>query len=154
MPERSQIAQPDSLDRLLVQVCRLHYARAHTLFDTIGVYRGQPPVLEALWERDGLTHSELAARLHVTQATMTRMIQRMEIAGFLARRPDPGDRRVSRVYLTKAGRAIRAEIERVFRTIEADTFAGFSADERGVLRQYLSRMRENLARAAGEAAAP
>lgn len=141
--------QPDSPDHLLAQVCRLHHARAHTLFESIGLGRGQPPVLRSLWEQDGQTHSELAARLRVTPATMTRLLQRMEIAGFVERRPDPDDDRVSRVYLTRAGRAIRSKIEQVFSAMEADTFAGFDDAERAGAGQYLARIRDNLVRAAG-----
>src|SRR5450759_2408007 len=59
--------------------------RAHTVFEAIGVYRAQPLVLDALWQHDGQTHSELATRLHVKPATITRMVQRMDHAGFLSR---------------------------------------------------------------------
>ncbi len=140
---------PDSLNHLLWQVCRLNHARAHHLFDALGVYRGQPPLLEALWERDGQTHSDLAAHLHVTPATMSRMIQRMEKAGFVVRKPDPADRRVSRVYLTQAGRDIRSAIAQAIRTIEADTFEGFTVEERVLLRRFLQQVRDNLIRVVG-----
>lgn len=140
---------PDSLNHLLWQVCRLNHARAHQLFDAIGVYRGQPPLLEALWEQDGLTHSELAVRLHVTPATMSRMIRRMEKAGLVARKPDPADRRVSCVHLTQAGRDIRSAIVRAIRVIEADTFAGFNDEERALLRRLLEQVRDNLIRVVG-----
>jgi hypothetical protein len=46
--EMSQQPKPESLDFLLVQICRLHHARAHTLLEEFGLYRGQPPVLYAL----------------------------------------------------------------------------------------------------------
>ncbi len=140
----------EPLDLLLGQVSRLHFTRAHTLLETLGLYRGQPPVLWALWEQEGLTHTALAERLHVTPATMTKMLQRMEKAGFLVRRPDAEDQRVSRVYLTKAGRAIQTKVQSVWRTMETETFAEFSAQERDTLRGFLLRIRENLMQATGE----
>jgi len=136
----------DSIDYLLAQVCRLHHARVHGLLEGIGVYRGQPPVLFMLWEKEGRTHSELAKRIHVQPATMTKMIQRMERAGFVERRSDPDDERVSRVYLTDAGHAIRAEMQEIFQGLEQEALAGFSADERDSLRQLLSKIRDNLLR--------
>jgi DNA-binding MarR family transcriptional regulator len=132
----------------LGQVCRLHHARAHTLLEEIGLYRGQPPVLHALWEQDGLTHSELAARLYVQPATVTKMIQRMEKTGFVARRDDPADQRVSRVYLTDVGWAIRAQVKQVWRTLEEETFDGFTLEERVLLRRFFLHVRENLLRVA------
>lgn len=143
------LEESTSLDLLLAQVSRLYHLRAHQHLEAIGLYRGQPPVLRALWERDGQTHKELAGRLHVTPATMTRMVQRMEKAGFLTRRPDPEDQRISRVYLSEAGRAVESALREVTRSIEAEAFAGLDEDERALLRRLLSRVRENLVEATG-----
>jgi len=139
--------EPESLDYLFAQVSKLHHTRAHTLLDALGLYRGQPPLLHALWERDGRTHTELAQRLQVQPATITKMIQRMEKTGFVECRPDAEDQRVSRVYLTPVGRGIESDVRNTWRTLEEETFAGLTAEERGLLRRMLSRMRENLTRA-------
>ena len=140
----SQQPKSESIDFLLAQICRLHHARAHTLLEELGLYRGQPPVLFALWEQEGATHGELAARLHVKPATITKMLKRMEKAGFVERRSDPADQRVSRVYLTDAGRSIRNEVEQVWCTLEDETFVGFSPEERMLLRRFFLQMRDNL----------
>jgi DNA-binding MarR family transcriptional regulator len=134
----------ESLDFLLAQVCRLHHSRARTLLEGFGLFRGQPPLLFALWEKEGLTHSELAEHLHVQPATITKMIKRMERAGFVERSQDAEDQRVSRVYLTDAGRNIRDAVEGVLRKLEEQTFAGFSSEERALLDQFLLRIRNNL----------
>ena len=68
----------------------------------------------------------------------------MERAGFVERRSDPDDERVSRVYLTGTGRAIQAEMQEIFRGLEQEALAGFSADEQMLLRQLLSKIRDNL----------
>ena len=138
--------EPESIDYLLAQICRLHHARAHVLLEEIGLYRGQPPVLRALWEEEGRTHSELAARLYVQPATITKMIQRMERAGFVECREDPEDQRVSRVYLTEAGRAIREDVQQVWRALEGETFEGFSVEERAVIHRFFVQVRDNLMR--------
>lgn len=138
--------QPDSgsLNLLLIEVCKLHYANSRELLEQLGLYRGQPPVLQALDRQEGLSHSELARQLHVRPATITQMIKRMEQAGFVQRRRDAEDERISRVYLTDLGRAIQGDLERVLATIEAGTFAGFNHTEREQAAQFLSRMRHNL----------
>ena len=145
-----QVKEEESLGHLIALVCRLHHSRARTLLHSLGLYRGQPPVLHALWEKEGLTHSDLAARMHVTPATITKMIQRMEKAGFIERRPDPEDQRVSRVYLTDAGGAIQAEVHQVFRALEDESFAGFTPEERVLLRRFLIQIYDNLTNATGE----
>jgi DNA-binding MarR family transcriptional regulator len=142
-------AEAESLDSLFAQTCRLKHARIHTLLEALGLYRGQPSVLQALWEQEGLMHTELARRLQVQPATITRMLQRMERSGFVKRRPDPDDQRVSRVYLTEAGRAVRADVQQVWRRLEEEAFAGFTLEERVLLRRSFLHIRENLLRVTG-----
>jgi DNA-binding MarR family transcriptional regulator len=142
-------AEAESLDSLFAQICRLKHARIHTLLEALGLYRGQPSVLQALWEQEGLMHTELARRVQVQPATITKMLQRMEKTGFVERRPDPDDHRVSRVYLTEAGRAVRADVQQVWRRLEEEAFAGLTHDEQIMLRRLFLHIRENLNRVTG-----
>ncbi|MBN1874502.1 MAG: MarR family transcriptional regulator [Anaerolineae bacterium] len=145
----SSAAESEPLDFLLAQICKLHRARAHTLLEELGLYHGQPPMLFALWDQDGQTHRELAERLHVQAATTTKMVQRMEKVGFVERRADPEDQRVSRVYLTDTGRAIKEDVQQVWRRTEEETFSGFTLEEHVLLRRFFLHMRENLLRVNG-----
>ena len=142
--------EPQTMDFLLATVARLHHYRVHELVEGLGLYRGQPPLLYELWKQDGRTHSDLAAKMQITPATITRMIQRMEKAGFVQRRPDEHDQRVSRVYLTEDGRAVQSELQAVFDRLERETFAGFDEQELVVLRGFLSRIRAKLQTVTGE----
>ena len=65
-------------------------------------------------------------------------------AGFVERRSDPRDERVSRVYLTDRGRAIRSEVEAVWTALEAETFAGVAEGDRDRLGAILLHVRQNL----------
>jgi DNA-binding MarR family transcriptional regulator len=140
----SETSRPESLDALFAQICKLKHARIHTLLEGLGLYRGQPPVLQALWEQEGLMHTELARRLRVQPATITKMLKRMEKAGFIERRPDLEDQRVSRVYLTHAGRSVRTGVQHVWRQLEDEAFAGFTSEERALLRRFFLQIRANL----------
>ena len=73
---------------VFARTCKLFRARAHALLGEIGLCRGQPFVLHALWEEEGIPHSVLAGRLNVTPATVTNMLKRMEKAGLVQRRQD------------------------------------------------------------------
>jgi DNA-binding MarR family transcriptional regulator len=132
------------LDALIVQICRRHHRRAHDLLETLGLYRGQPRLLHVLWDREGCTHSELAERIHVRPATITKMLSRMEEAGFVERRKDPEDHRISRVYLTAAGRDIQERVHQVWQQLEREALAGFTPDERTLLQGFLTRIRDNF----------
>jgi DNA-binding MarR family transcriptional regulator len=135
---------PERTGHLLNKICGLRHRRMHELLDTLGLYRGQPSVLNALWSEDGMTHSQLADRLSKSPATITKTIKRMEKAGFVERRHDPRDERLSRVYLTDAGRDIKASVEEVWRAFEEQAFAGLSEEELAVFRDLLWRICQNI----------
>ena len=85
-----------------------------------GLYAGQDGVILALSEAGGLTAGALAARLGVKAPTMTRTIGRLEAQGFVARRPDEADGRLTVVHLTEAGRASVNHITEAARLSEKD----------------------------------
>ena len=72
------------------------------------------------------------------------MLQRMERAGLIERRPDPEDARVSLVYLTERGRALEQPVLEVWKQLEAQTVAGLSATEQALLRRLLMQVSANL----------
>ena len=146
----SENIMPETMDFILATICHLHHSRAHQLFESLGLYRGQPPVLKALWEQEGLSQTELAERLHNSAATTTKMLQRMEKSGFIQRLADSSDQRVMRVYLTDTGRAVQNQVETTFKTMDTETFCNLSVEERKLLRGYLLRVRDNLIHATGE----
>jgi DNA-binding MarR family transcriptional regulator len=79
-----------------------------------GLYAGQDGVVLALAEEDGLTPGQLAAKLGVKAPTITRTIGRMEAQGFVERRPDETDGRLTKVHLTEIG---RQTVERIGQSI-------------------------------------
>src|SRR5512134_105711 len=130
--------ESQDLGRLLVSVCRLHHTRADQSMDRIGLYRGQAILLMILSHVDGITHSEIAAKLEISPAATTKVIKRMEQAGYVQRQTDPVDERVSRVYLLDPGRAIIAEIHRTFAEMDRAMLAGLAEAELEQLRDLLT----------------
>lgn len=71
----------------------------------------QYAILKLLWEADGQTGAELSARLVTDSATMTGLMDRMEVSGLLERRTDDGDRRIQLLFLTKQGKALQKPLD-------------------------------------------
>jgi MarR family transcriptional regulator, organic hydroperoxide resistance regulator len=61
-------------------------------------------VLAALDADDASSHRDIAARLGLSPATLTPVVDALEVAGQVRRERDPADRRVVRVRCTPAGR--------------------------------------------------
>lgn len=142
---------PEQLVVLVHQFGRQHFTRAHALFEEIGIYRGQPPILHKLWENEGLKQQDLVKMLHLAPATVTKILQRMEQSGLIDRRADPDDQRVTRVFLTEAGREIQNSIQERERQMSVEMVEGFSPEEITQLYNFLTRMRDNLLRVNQEA---
>lgn len=63
-------------------------------------------VLRVLMGADGLKSSELADRAWCSPGTITSVVNTLVRDGFVERKPDDGDRRVVRLYITDSGRAL------------------------------------------------
>lgn len=133
-----------SVGQLLVQVCRAHRNKAQDLLAAIDLYPGQEFLLYYLWPNDGLTQSELAEKLCVKPATLTRMLDRMEKSGYVERQADAFDQRISRVHLTESGRMLEAPVCETWGELEASTVAKLSLQERVELRVLLEKVLQSL----------
>lgn len=98
----------------------------------------------SLRHQDGISHSQLAEEIGITPATVSNTIKRMEKAGFVVRRRDAEDERVSQVYLTDLGRSIISKVETSLQQMNDIVITGFSEDEQSTLCNYLDRILENL----------
>lgn len=78
--------------------------------------------------------------------TVSKMLDRLEKAGLVERRPDAENSRLSRVYLTEQGhRSLRA-VRDIWANIDQQITNGLNVEERIVLRRLLLQVHENLTR--------
>jgi len=134
----------NSVDFLIYRIILAHRNLVRHKMHALGLHRGQPPVLFALQEQDGMANSEMAEFLHITPATLTNKVKRMEKAGLVIRHRDPEDERVSRIYMTEEGRGIMNKLHHAFTDREELLLAGFSDEESEVLKKYLRRVLSNI----------
>ncbi len=128
----------------VLQVHKAHRSRADAAFNKLGIHTGQEMILLQLWIEEGIPQSQLAASMEVEPPTATKMLQRMERAGLIERRQDPGDARISRVYLTERGRALELPVLEVWKQLEVQTVAGLSLTEQALLHRLLMQILTNL----------
>ena len=129
---------------LLAQVCKLHRQRADELLNEIGLHVGQEMLLSGLWQKEGITQTELAEYVKIQPATVTNMLQRLERGGFVERRSDVADQRISRVYTTEKGRNMEEAVEEAWSQLEQESFAGLNAEEGVLLRRLLLQVHRAL----------
>lgn len=120
------------------------------LLDEIGLTYPQYLVMLALWERDGVTVSELGERLFLDSGTLTPLLKRLEASGHLNRLRDAEDERRVRISLTAQGRALREQAERIPNCVLERTQC--TLPELTALTGQLTALRDRLTRQAARPA--
>jgi DNA-binding MarR family transcriptional regulator len=102
------------------QLCFLLYgtSRAVTqlyqpLLAPLGLTYPQYLVLLVLWETDGASVRTLCERLYLDSGTLTPLLTRLQSAGLVRRARSRADARVVDVYLTTAGKRLKARARAV-----------------------------------------
>lgn len=120
---------------------RKHFDRRAVKF---GLTRAQWRATKMLYHREGLRQTELAESLEMEPIAVGRVIDRLQAAGFVERRPDPKDRRAWRLYVTDQARGVIADMELIARGVRKDATQGISVPELEQALGVLNRMKENL----------
>lgn len=129
--------------RTLGNTVRAVRARVDRSLQQTGLRLGQFQVLRFLWEEDGLTPRDIAARLDVEMPTVTRTVQRMVRDGLVRREAHQSDARSVRIYLTKRGLDLQPVLAALLERETERALEGFSKDERLSLIAMLDRISEN-----------
>ena len=90
--------------------------------------------------------------MEVQPITLTRLIDRIEAAGWIERRPDPTDRRAVQLYLTDKAQPILAIMQERASETRERALAGFSEEVREALIETLRQMKRNLVEAESKTA--
>ena len=128
----------------LSDVARLMRRNFNRRVQSLGLTQAQWLLLARIARHEGAKQAQLAEILEMQPISIARLIDRMEAAGWVERRPDPNDRRAVNLYLTeKAGPIIDEMWNRADET-QALALAGLSPTARDELNLALETMRENL----------
>jgi DNA-binding MarR family transcriptional regulator len=136
----------ESVNLLLRMICQAQRSQMSEALAGIGVYAGQEMFLWHLWQEEGLTQSQLVERMCVQPPTVSKMLDRLEKAGLVERRPDTENSHLSHVYLTELGKVRQRDVRGIWTTMEQRLTQGLTMEERIVLRRLLLQVHENLKR--------
>ncbi|WP_296943202.1 MarR family winged helix-turn-helix transcriptional regulator [uncultured Massilia sp.] len=113
--------------------------------DRLGLTYPQYLALLVLWERDGITVSEIGERLFLDSGTLTPLLKRLEAQGLVDRTRDPQDERRVVIRLTAQGRALRQQAAGIPGCILGAS--GCDVDEIVALAERIKLLRRQLASA-------
>lgn len=111
---------PNEALKLKNQLCFPLYAAARKItglytpfLKPLGLTYTQYIVFMVLWERDGITMSELSETLFLDSGTLTPLVKKLEASGYLKRDRMSEDERRVLITLTEKGRALKEKAKGV-----------------------------------------
>jgi DNA-binding MarR family transcriptional regulator len=129
---------------LFAKTSGMYAKAAQAKLSKFEISKGQPRILNFLFEHDGCIQNEIAKNCDLKPASVTSILAGMEKAGLIFRLNDSADRRILRVMMTDKGQQAREQAEKVFYTFEKEIFEDFSDLEKEAMQIFLDRMTFNL----------
>ncbi len=111
---------------------------------SLGLTRAQAAVLANLARQEGINQVSLAQILELEPITLARLLDRLQAAELIERRPDPKDRRAHLLYLTGAAYPLLDRIFALAAEVRQDALAGIAEPDRNLLLEMMLKMRVNL----------
>ena len=88
--------------------------------------------------------TDLARAADLNPGAMTRLLDKLEARGILARLADPADRRAVHIHLTDAGTAMWRDIDQCGQRVRARALRGMDDATRAQLTRLVEQVRDNL----------
>ena len=136
--------ETDRLGFLLHDAARLLRRSFEKRAERHGLSSAQWRLVVRVFKEEGVTQARLAELLEIEPISVSRLIDRMEEAGWIERRTDPGDRRVRAIHLTAQSRQIFDDMRCVATDVYESALAGLDADTRRTTIRGLKAIIQNL----------
>jgi len=128
----------------LGEVQRLVRAYADKEAARFGITRAQWAVLAKVERNEGMKQTELAEQMEMQPITLTRLIDKLCENDWIERRGDASDRRVNRLYLLKAGRALLGRLSGLRSELTATALDSIHPADAHRLLAQLEQIKENV----------
>jgi len=115
----------------------------------IGLTPPDAGILRLLRIAAGLSQQELAGRLGIHPSRLVAILDDLEKRGFVERKPNPDDRRLYSLHLTKGGEETLERIGKIAREHQDALLLALNREERGVLAALLLKIADQQGIARG-----
>lgn len=114
--------------------------RVEEMLVPYGLVLSQFEALAKVGMNPGVIQQDLVKYLLVTKGNVGALVDRLEEAGLIERRPDPSDRRANRLCLTPAGTSMVTEIFEKHRVLVKEIMSPLDSTERKTLCTLLKEL--------------
>jgi DNA-binding MarR family transcriptional regulator len=131
---------PRSVGFLISQLGFFSSKRFMEALAPVGIDPREFMLLRFVAASEGRSQQALAERIAIPPSRMVALVDRLEEAGLLERRPDPEDRRVRGLHLTRKGRGALERAGKIAIDYETQLCAGINREERELLIDLLQKL--------------
>lgn len=132
------------LGLLIADLARLLRRTMDRRLESLGLTQAQWRAIARLARSEGMTQAALAESLEIQPITLTRLVDRMEKAGWVERRTHPQDRRAIQLFLTARSQPILEEMHARAAETLTDATRGLGAGAQRQLLETLEHIKHNL----------
>ena len=133
-----------SIGFLIYEVSRLMRRDFDARVQSLGLTQVQWRAIAHIAFQEGCNQTVLAELLEIKPITLTRLIDRLEEAGWVERQPDRNDRRAIQLHLSEKARPLLITMQEKSRQTRARALTGIGDDQFAALFDTLKKMKENL----------
>lgn len=109
-----------------------------------GFSSGQIFVLVELWQNEGITQTDLARSLRLSNPTVCKMVNSLLNQGIVNLVKCKTDKRATNIFLTSYGKSLQESAYQVCKEFDVEVFEEFSETERLILSQLNDKLINSL----------
>lgn len=112
--------------------------------------RSQAHLLRLLLTEDGLTQKDLSDKLQIRPASLGELVNKLQQNGYVEKRANEKDKRVSNVYITEEGRRVTEDVVQKRKEFVQNIFSGLSEDEVNQLSVLIDKLVDSMEESSDE----
>lgn len=144
-PGEGKRGEEGYLGYLLRQAANLHQNRLGRALVDLSVTPAQFTVLTMIAAYPGASNADIARLAVLTPQTVSLIINNLEKAGSVSRRPHAIHGRIIQLELTKDGRSLLSAARKRVHAVEQELADGLSQRDQRILRRWLANVAKTMA---------
>ena len=129
----------------MVYTDRLHKSALEQMISKTGLHRSQQMVLIfLLGHGEPLSQAQIAEHFQISPAAIAVTLKKLAAAGWVERRPCPGNARMNEITLSKKSYSVVEEASRALKELNEITFRDISEEELCAFTATLIKMQQNI----------
>lgn len=136
--------EPKEIVKSITMFNRMHRGQIRKIMESEGLFYGQLPILETVRTKGCCTQREIANALNVTPPSVATSVKRLVKKGYLAKKTDEKDQRITLITITDSGNLKTQACREKFDKMDKRIFKALSDQECEALTHILDKLNESM----------